>query len=249
MRALLILFLSFIGFLSANGQQAVLDVVSGSQGGASFGWVKFYDPAAIGSKKAELMNYADIEGSPFWSDKWTPAFLYLSGGSIVKLKSVKLNFYTNQIHYLDNNGTELVTDGSLIKKLVFLQREDSTKVLSIFEAYPDFIGNKGLAYYRVLNDGRYRLMEMKKSLITTAPYDALAGKSVSSFFSKTYYALTNNAEVNTLKALNKEAVYEIVHPDSAMEDWVKQNKNKLKNDTEVLSFLDFVNYYLKKKAQ
>lgn len=235
MRKLPVLYISLLFSFTANAQLGVLDLETKS--------VKYSDPSQIGQKKPEMINYSDIDGSPFWNDKWNPAFLYINGGGIVKMKKVKLNQYTNELHYIDSKGVELVTNGDNVKKLVFVKAEDTNHILSTFEAFPDYISNKGMAYYRVMNDGKFRLLILQKSVLNTAPYDALLGKAASNFFAKTYYALSDNGDFSSLKTIDKNLIIDKIHPDTAVEDWLKQNKNKLKTENEVISFFEFVNYY------
>lgn len=221
--------------------QLTVDVDNPEATHGNYGAVKVYDPSAIGSKRVTVINYGDMHGSPFWNDKWAPALLYLNRGTIVKLKQVKMNLYTQEVHYLDNNGAELAAETGLVSKVVFLKAEDSTKVLSVFEARPDYTDNNGKAYFQVLDTGKVQLLLLQKILRRQENYNALSGKWESGFFSKYHYAISNNGRITPLTALNSNTIAAAIPADTVSKEWLRQNRNKLKNEAEVISFLDFYN--------
>ncbi len=147
---------------SAFAQLNSISVASPTSG-MNYGSVSYYDPSRIGIRKAASINYEDIDGSPYWSDDWRPAFLFLSGNSIVKLKSVKLNLYTGTVLYKDDQDIEMEAAPGQIVKLVFPDLKDSTRNLAVFNEFRDEKMPSGFSYYRVIADGRWKLVELKKS--------------------------------------------------------------------------------------
>jgi len=94
-----------------NAQQQTLDLANTTVG--SMGYVRFNNYAALGQKNEDNLDYSEIRGNCFWDNEWSPALLILKNGKGVKLNKVKLNFYTNNVHYLDNKGGELVAQNTL----------------------------------------------------------------------------------------------------------------------------------------
>ena len=241
MKFLYILCLFLVMHLSSYAQQQVLEVAAPSGTGGNYGSARFYDPSTLGRKNEIVLNYADIAGSPFWDDHWNAAYLFLSSGGIVKTEKVKLNLYTNDIHYMKDD-IEQVAQNNIVK-IVLFKGQDTTKILSVFELNPDFTdkSNPSMCYFRVLNNGKVRLLELKKALIRTGDYDPLSGKRSSGFFTKSFYSISADGIFLPLKTLNEENILSAVYPDTNSEEWLKQKKNKLRNESEVLSFFNYYN--------
>src|SRR5215831_11693837 len=88
---------------------------------ASGGFIRFNNYAALGQKYDDKIDYSEVRGSCFWDSEWNPAILILKSGKGFKLRSAKLNLYTNDIHYLDNKGIELIAQNK-VENIVFYDR-------------------------------------------------------------------------------------------------------------------------------
>ena len=236
-----IIFLSwfFAGATVTHAQQTQLDVPGTDQSGA-YRTVRFYDPAAVGLKKAPTLNLGDIEGTPFWDERWNPGFLTLRNGNTVKLNELKVNQYSHEVHYL-NGSTELSADGLQVTKVVLMKAKDTTQVLARFEAMPDQDASNKISFYRVANQGRYRLLELQKATVKTSPYDPSLGKAESRWITKSRYYLSDKDAIQPIGDLDKDKILSIVQADATADAWLKSNKNKLRNETDVVAFLDFWN--------
>jgi hypothetical protein len=217
-----------------------MEVGDPSSVGGNYGTVRFNDPSRIGQKMVTL-NYSDITGTPFWDEHWKPAFLFIRNGPVVKLKNVKMNLYTSDVHYIDNDGKELVAATGSIQKLIFLNEKDTSKIASVFECFTDVTDKNTIAYYKILNNGKFRLLQVRKSYIRTGNYDALQGKSEARFFFKTTYAITDSLNTYPLKGLKQNNILPIIYPADSAEQWLKKSRNKLNSEKEVITFLNYVN--------
>lgn len=230
----------FIFFAMPTNAQQVLDVAAPGETGGNYGTINYLDASRIGQKKVENLAYVDISGSPFWDESWNAAIFVLSNGNTAKVRKAKLNLYTNEVHFVNSNGIELVCENKDIKKIIFFKGMDTTKVLAVFESFLD-ASNTVNSYYHVLNTGRLRLLVLQKILINEKEYDPLSGKREHSFFPKTTYAISDNGNLLPLKSLDYSNIFFIVHSNANAQQWLKQNKNKLKNESEVVSFLNYCN--------
>ena len=240
MRGILFTF-SLLLALGGMAQQGTLEVVGKHPGGVGF--VRWNDPAAsLGQKKTEDLTYADVEGTPFWMDHWNPGYLVLRNNSSVKLQQVKLNIYTGQVHYIDSTGNELVADAAQVPRLILMKAKDTSKVLASFEAYPSLYDGGRLFYFRVLSEGaKYRLMEFQQSFVKKSDYDPLQGKKESRFFIKSQYAIAEYAYMHPLASLDHDNVSRELEMKQADDQWLKDHRNKLRNESEVVAFLDYLN--------
>ena len=225
---------------SLNAQILTLDISNPGQG-PSAGMVRVTNVGAIGDKKATGLNYEDVEGSPFWNDNWNSAILYFKSGAIYKLPKAKLNLYTSEVHYTNEKNGELVAETNLIDKIVFLNTKDSSKIAAVFAVLPDYIDNKPAGFYRVFNNGTYQLILLQKNLVKVSPYDPLLGKNITSFFTKYYYGLYNNGKTIPLKSLDKNSIVSALPFNASVQPWIKNSKNKLKSEEDMITFLNYYN--------
>jgi hypothetical protein len=241
-KKLIIILSSFLAISSLSGQQ-VLTVSAWGESGGNYGNIRYYDDAsALNKKQTVMLAYADITGSPFWDDSWNEARLVLSTGVLIKVKKAKLNLYTQQVHFLDDNNTDMICQNNNIQKLIFLKNTDTTQVLAVFEVHPDVLKSSAdVAFYKALNKGNFRLVELEKALIKDSDYNPLLGKKEKSFYTKKYYALASNEAISSLSSLNHENIFAVIKSNSDVDNWLYQNKNKLKKEADVISFLNFYN--------
>jgi len=205
------------------------------------GNVKVFDPSSIHAGKNTLISYTDIEGTPFWNEKWNPAILFFNNGSKAKINQAKLNLYTNEIHYLSSTGEELAVDNNGITRLVFLNKNNLTQPIASFALLMNHITGNGTAYYKVLNAGLFQLILLQKQFIKTSPYDPIQGKSITSFYSKKDYAIYNEGKIIPLRDLDKTSVLTAIPVNTITADWLNSTKSKLRNEKEVIEYLEQVN--------
>jgi hypothetical protein len=223
-----------------HAQNLTIDISNPGQG-PSAGMVRVTNVGAIGDKKATLLTYEDVEGTPFWDEHWNSAILYFKSGAIYKLPKAKLNLYTTELHYENEKDGELVAETSLIDKIVFLNNKDATKISAVFAVLPDYIDNKPAGFFRVFNNGAYQLILLQKNLVKVSPFDPLTGKNITSFFTKSYYGIYNNGKTIPLKSLDRNSILAAIPFNARVEPWIKNNKNKLKSEEDIIALLNYYN--------
>jgi len=129
----------------------------------------------------------------------------------------------------------------LIDKIVFLNSKDATKVLAVFAVLPDYIDNKPAGFYRVFNNGVYQLILLQKNLVKVSPFDPLTGKNTTSFFTKSYYGIYTNGKTMPLKALDRNSILSVIPFNASVEPWIKNTKNKLKSEEDIIALLTYYN--------
>jgi hypothetical protein len=234
-------FILFSLAISLQAQQLNMDVrdVDGN--------IRVYDPSNIAHGKSELVDYADIQGSPYWDDNWNPAIIYFNNGSKAKINQAKLNLYTDEIHYVNSLGVELAVENQGIVRLVFLNKNNLTQPIASFAKLMNHTSGNGTGYYRVLNGGLYQLILLQKQYVKTSPYDPIQGKSISSFYSKKNYAIYNEGKIIPLEDLNKKSIQQAFLNDPAFEILLKENKSKMKSEKDFTDFLYLYNATKEKK--
>ena len=84
-------------------------------------------------------------------------------------------------------------------------------------------------------------MELKKVLVKENEYNPLSGKREYSFYSKNNYAIADEEKIIPIKSLNQSGLFSAIPESTDYKEWLKQNNNKLKNESEIISFLNYYN--------
>jgi hypothetical protein len=242
----IIAFLSvvFISTLSIAQSQWAQQYTLDLSGPSDLGSVKQYDPNLIRNniaKNAITLTYKDVEGSAFWHEDWQKAYMYTQAGNIILLEKAKMNLYSGELHYIAGNGDELVTETSAVSRVVFMQTKNPSKVDAVFAVLANYVDSKPAAFFKVFNSGNYQLILLEQRKVKTSPYDPIQGKSVSSFYSNNNYAVYENGRVKPLKDLDKTSILSTLPNSPSYDNWLKEHKNKLKSESDVITFFNFLN--------
>jgi hypothetical protein len=232
MRILIVLF-----FISSfcYGQIQSIDSYTGLGAG---GVTRFNNYPALGKKITEKVEYSEIKGNCFWDSDWNAALLVLKNGTNVKLRNVKLNLYTNDIHYLNNTGAELVALTGATK-IIFFDKKDTAKVSAMFQWF-SFAGKTKASFDQVLAGHEIQLL--KNYIVSLSKeVDPVTSKSDYRFGTVTDYFILEKGNVSPLKSINKNAILSIVKATKEREEWLQANRNKLKNEADAIAFINFCN--------
>lgn len=206
--------------------------------------IKNFNALPAGQKRIDDISYTDVQGSPFWENNWKAAIFILTNGGVAKAAKAKLNLYTNEVHFINDN-IELACDNSQIQKIYFFNAKDTSKTEAVFESLPD-LAAKSSVYYKVMNEGKFRLLKLTKVLLKENDYNAALGKKEYSFYSKVNYAVADGEKITPIKSLNKTGIFSAIPQAIENLDWLRINNNNLKNELDIIYFLIYLNAQVKK---
>ncbi|MEO5979376.1 MAG: hypothetical protein ABIS36_13560 [Chryseolinea sp.] len=218
-------------------QPATLDVAGAGIGGGS---VKYNDPSAIGNKKAPALEYSDVRGKYMWDNEWHPGLLVFKNGHGIKLQQVRLNLYTQDVQYLAKDGTEMAAEKGLVKGLLLYSSKDTTKTIGTFRIFK-VTDSKTEQFFEQMNQGKVLLFKRSVTSLKKLPYDPSIGKTEYRFFATIDHYIQDGADLRPLSSLNKTSVASVIKIDEAADDWLGKNKNKLKTEEDVMTFLNYLN--------
>lgn len=211
--------------------------VSGAGIGAN-GVVRFNDPSLMGEKSGAKIDYSDIRGNCFLDEKWSPVLLRLKSKAMLRFSKFKLNLYTNDIHYIDKSGIELVASSKLVDDIFIFNQIDTARLTFKLKKFT-LDGNEG--FFLLLNTGKVQLLKRTSVTLFKGDYDVSRGKNDFRFVRKNEYFLMNEGKINPLLDLSKDSLKtQLIFSDVQL-NWLKTKKNKLKKEIEVVQFLDFYN--------
>jgi hypothetical protein len=94
---------------------------------------------------------------------------------------------------------------------------------------------------QVLNQGNIQLLKLNEIKVVKRDYNVSLGKNTYAFQSKVTYFFSDYGNIVPCKSLNRADVTATLLPGSAANDWLNDNKNKLKNEKDVVNFLAYYN--------
>jgi len=228
---IVILFLSYLHCSIAIAQSSTIDIIGGGTGLAWY--AGFSKPQML---KKSTLDYKEVEGTCFWDDKWNPAVVYTTIEGRLKLKNVRLNFYSSEVHYLDQNNEEFVLQKGVVNKIVFLNSKDTAKVTGVFQSYESAKG-----YLQVLKDGNTQFLKENSVALKKLDYNQFKAKDIYRFVSTKKYFIKDNGTLSEFTSISKSSVLSIIKSTDQIEEWLKSNHNKLKDEDDVVAFLEFYN--------
>jgi len=240
MRKIVFILAATVIVMAANAQVGEsLDITNPAQTNG-IGQVRFTNASALGVKTTEQMKDADIEGSPYFDTRWLKAVVILNSNKAVRANKLKIDLYRNEVHYIDSLGMELIAVSGIVKRIYLYDSKDTTKISAVFEQITGIDAN-GTAFAQVLNNGNTQLLKFTHVTIYKKGFDEVAGKDIYAFLAKPSYGLLKEGVVTNLKALDEKSVLALVLPTTNAESWLSDNKNKLRNEKDVISFLNYYN--------
>lgn len=202
-----------------------------------FGETSYKSSSAIGEQEEVAVDENEINGSAFWKNDWNKAYVFLPSGSIVKLNQAKLNLKNNQLYFFDSNHVLKAANESAISKIIFIDKKDSLKTLGVFQK----LLYDGYTYFQVLNAGDCQLLKAIKIDVIKRDYNPILNKDEYKYESKPVYYLFYSDKLSQIDVLNKENLVSVIKVSEENNNWLAQNKNKLKGETDWVSFLNYYN--------
>ena len=107
------------------------------------------------SGRAFVNPTVDVEGSPYFKDEWIPGSAILERNRYNGAR-LRLDVYTQEVHYLDPANKELVLPKGLVKEIVWPNGPNDS--LHFKTGFPAVDGHDDNSFYLVLSTGKYTLL-------------------------------------------------------------------------------------------
>lgn len=202
-----------------------------------------------GNSNNQRLAYSQIQGSPFWSDMFYPADLYVSGNKAIGRFLVRYNLASQEFHYKGKDSIELVVSAEMVNRIVLYNTPDTINGTTVFvKNIPGLLLNDKLIndYVQQMNVGKYILYKHTKRAVVVA--DSLFGAAKRYYFGSTNtYFLQTPKEVIQLKKISEDNILSSIPQINEMGKWIKENKIKMNREPDVLRFLTYYNQHIEIK--
>jgi hypothetical protein len=186
--------------------------------------------------------YSKINGSPYWNSEFVNATIYLACESYISCP-VRLNIATNEIHFLNKSGDELIAKTGTVEKIVFHNTDSSVKNFTVFRkdfgvinSHPKFKDQ----YVQELNQGYLQLLKISRKTLKVG--DSLFGTQKKySFHLEESYFLKHNNRIRVLKKLNKKEILQYIPLYRNLEEWINSNNINFASEKDIVRFIDYIN--------
>jgi hypothetical protein len=193
------------------------------------------------------VTYADIKGSPFLNDSFRISVVYdQTGKAIARVKS-KINFYSFNLHFINQNGQEMVVGPELAKKIQYVDPYDEKKVMQEFSSDVEALNQKfeKPVFVQVMNKGGTRLLKYMHRYVGT--YDSLMNQFKRyMFITREDYYMQRQETVEPLRKLNKERILAFTRYERELSEFAMQNKLDFRRENDVAAILNHLNTIIKK---
>lgn len=146
--------------------QKVVDVNAASTNG--IGQNSFYSAGGVPFVNAKFVNL--LEGTPYLSDTWMTGRVVSNTGKEFSGQMIKLDLLNNELHFINNNGSELISNISA--KEIWLHDSISGTNYHLIHTSsftPEIKGQNH--WYQLLDSGKVRLYKAYQKVLTESlPY-------------------------------------------------------------------------------
>ncbi|TFF36701.1 hypothetical protein [Mucilaginibacter psychrotolerans] len=191
------------------------------------------------SKPVMLIDYTNMEGTPYLYEDWQTGNVTLTNGvSNKEPMLLKLNLVNDVISFKDNaTGQEL--------EFVVPVQEFSLNLVAgatrhFKSGFKNIDGIAPTAFLEVLSDGKAQLLKRNNKIIFEQQPIGSATKE-RTFIEKTKYYLVIDGKATVVKADRKSLLAALADKQSALDTYLNVNKINFKSDTQLGKLVDYYN--------
>jgi hypothetical protein len=183
-----------------------------------------------------------VSGTPYFKNEWMNGILILKSG--IKYKGqLKLDLYSNEVHYLDDKKNEFVVDLP-IKQVAFVSPDTSYLFLCAPFVQEEKSVSKDYWYLQLYSDSVSLYKYFQKKLSENRPYSSATYEQTIRT-ADIYWVYYNGTPIEVKKL--KDAASLFGDKKDALNEFLKNSDNKhLSMDERMIAFVKYLNSLVKK---
>lgn len=180
--------------------------------------------------------YENVEGSPYYFDKWQQGKIYPKDEK-EPIEEAWLNYNGYTKNFEVKKGKQFIMLDEHWYKRVEIPRDDRNNI--VFEI--DLLPKRTKQFAEVIYKGSdwYILKDFHVSLIKTKKVRYAGNIEVQNFVKKPTYYFVENGKINVLKLKKKNILALFTGHKSAMEEYVNHNRLKLSKAKDLVRLMDY----------
>jgi hypothetical protein len=186
---------------------------------------------------------SDVTGSPYYIDGFRRAKITLTKGIVYENIDVKIDLFNEEVHLLDKNHKEIIAEDGIIREIQIFDTTNTQLVFSKFQTgFPFFDKNNSNTLYRVLSDGKIKLLLYSKKEISVIK-DVMSGEVSKEFLQRDEYYVFQNGEIQKLKK-EKDFILSLMNDQQQkISEYMSDKKFSLKKQDMLVSLFNYYNSF------
>ena len=187
-------------------------------------------------------NYAEVNGSPYFFDKWVNGNVVLANGKSIKDIGLKYDQVKDELLFAGKNNEEYYFNDPIKEFTLFEKKNNIAFVFLFRNGFPDVKNLTVKSYYEVVMDGEIKLLKKNvKSISETKEYNsATTVKNINDNFN---YYLANSTGITQLKKDDMKVLATALNEQksSLILEYAKKNKLSPKKEEDLIKVITY--YY------
>ena len=189
-------------------------------------------------KPVRLIDYTNMEGTPYLYEDWQTGNVTLANGvSNKEPMMLKLNLVNDVVSFKDKEtGQEL----EFVEPVQEFSLSVGTAIRHFKSGFKNIDGIAPSAFLEVLSDGKAQLLKRNNKIVFEQQPIGSATKE-RTFIEKTKYYLVIDGKATVVKADKKSVLAALGDKHDQLEEYIKTNKVNFKNDAQLGKLVDYYN--------
>lgn len=185
-----------------------------------------------------LTSNADLseEGSPYFSKEFLEGSVTILKGKTYHGLQLKINFYSNEVVFLDSEGNEMV-----VAQPVERVELNTPKGKKIFRTgYNNFDGHDNAAFYEVLDSGAVSILKYTEVKFSERqPYPN--ARFIRTYRDRVLYYVAKGADLQKAPRTKEEATILFDKNKEQITTFIKKEQIKLKKEEDIIKLFHYGN--------
>lgn len=183
----------------------------------------------------------DIAGSPYFIDGWKYGSVTLNDNTTYSKRQLRVNFQTQQVHYLSENNVEMTLQAGAVKAVVLL---DSGKIpfmqYNFQSGFPKIDNQDETFLYKLICNGKIKMLESTRKKIIEDKNE-FAGTVNKEFRAYEDYYIYFNTEIVRLKKSQQFFLDMMSDKSKAVEKFIEADNTNFKKTDGIKKLVDYYN--------
>lgn len=188
------------------------------------------------------VTYPNVQGTAYWKDDYTPAYLVMADNKSVDRIPAKLDLYKQQVQvYLTDNQQEGVFAKGTIRKAIFYDTLDGLSRQRTFQiGFPKVDEQDSLSFYEVLAAGKASLLQYRYERLGRKKVD-FSVEYVDCFYPEDRKYLFVNGQVKKLKKNNGNLLDILADKKQELQGYIKEKRLNPEEDADLSQIIKYYN--------
>lgn len=174
------------------------------------------------------------EGSPYFSKEFFPGTVTLLKGQTYHVAQLKINFFTNEIIFVDDKNNEMVVSNPVER--VELNTPNGTRVFR--SGFMPINKQDANTFYEVLDSAHISLLKYTEvSFSERQPYPN--ARFVRTYRDRVFYFTAQGSDIKILPKNPEEIPALFVGKEATITAWAKKEKLKLKKESDLVQLFRY----------